>query len=134
MTDPFADPGSSTAVEFQPLLGSLLLFTVHSIERDIVTVHGTTDAIRADIDVLDGKHANEKYADALVFSKMLQSQLRGRLGQKVLGRLQQGEAKRGQNPPWQLAAATDQDRDAGRAFLSGQMSSAPAPSGDQPPF
>ncbi len=129
MTDPFADPGSSTAVEWSDLNGSLLLLTVHGIERDIATVHGVSDAISADVVVLDGPKRGEKYDTALVFPKLLQSQLRSRVGQKVLGRLGQGEAKRGQSAPWQLNAATEDDKRIGRDYLSNAMS---APARPQP--
>jgi hypothetical protein len=130
MTDPFADPGSSTSVDWSQHVGELLMLTVHGVEREVATVHGVTDAIRADVVVLDGAHRGEEYADTLVFPKLLQSQLRSRIGQKVLGRLGQGEAKRGQSAPWQLNAATDQDKQTGRAYLSQQMSS-PAPAQQQ---
>ncbi|KQP24315.1 hypothetical protein [Aeromicrobium sp. Leaf272] len=40
---------------------------------------------------------------------MLQSQLRGSVGQKVLGRLGQGNAKPGQSAPWLLNEATADD-------------------------
>lgn len=138
MTDPFADPGSSTSVEWGDLLGSLLLLTVHGVERDIATVHGTTDAMSADVAVLDGPKRGTVYDGALVFPKLLQSQLRSRVGQKVLGRLGQGEAKRGQSAPWMLAAATDDDKRVGRDYLANAMS-APAqpsssPSTGEPPF
>lgn len=131
MTDPFADPGSSTSVEWGDLLGSLLLFTVHGVEREIQTVHGTTDAISADVVVLDGAQRGTVYDGALVFPRMLQSQLRSRIGQKVLGRLGQGEAKRGQSAPWMLNAATEDDKRIGRDYLANAMSS-PAPAQSPP--
>lgn len=141
MTDPFADPGSSTSVEWGDLLGSLLLLTVHGVERDIQTVHGMSDAISADLVVLDGPKRGTTYDGALVFPKLLQSQLRSRIGQKVLGRLGQGEAKRGQSAPWQLAAATEDDKRIGRDYLANAMSAPGQPSSNagaqssgEPPF
>ncbi len=139
MTDPFADPGSSTSVEWGDLLGSLLLLTVHGVERDISTVHGVSDAVRADVAVLDGPQRGTVYDDALVFPKMLQSQLRSRVGQKVLGRLAQGEAKRGQSAPWMLNAATEDDKRVGRDYLAHAMSAPAQPSpqsqsSSEPPF
>ncbi len=131
MTDPFADPGSSTAVDWSEHVGALLLLTVHGIEYDIQTVHGMSNAVRADVVVLDGPKRGTEYADALVFPKLLQSQLRSRVGQKVLGRLGQGEAKRGQSAPWQLNAATDADKKIGRDFLSGQMQQPSQPQAQQ---
>lgn len=136
MTDPFADPGSSVSVDWSEHAGSLLLLTVHGMEHGIQTVHGTTDAVRADVVVLDGSKRGDEYVDALVFPKMLQSQLRSRVGQKVLGRLGQGEAKRGQSAPWLLNPATDADKQAGREYLSGAMAqpSQPQQSSGEPPF
>lgn len=128
MTDPFTDPSSSSGIEWSDYKGSLLMLTVRGVETDIKTAYGTTDAVRADVVVIDGTGAGDESPDALVFPKVLQSQLRRNVGQKVLGRLGQGVAKSGQSAPWQLDAATDADREMARRFLSKQVSSA------EPPF
>lgn len=127
--DPFTDPAAAGAgINWQDHKGALLLVTVRGLEPEIKTAYGTSDAVRADVVVLDGNGQGAEYADALVFPKVLQSQLRSRVGQKVLGRLTQGVAKAGQSAPWQLEGATDEDKAKGKAYLSGQVSSA------EPPF
>ena len=118
--DPFEAPGHADKIVFDDVLGSLLLFTVHSVERDIDTAFGTSDAIRCSVAVLDGDHQGTTYEDTLIFPRILQSQLSGRVGKMVLGRLEQGTAKKGQSPPWQLADPTDADRKVGKAWLDQQ--------------
>lgn len=128
MSDPFATPAApSGGIDLKEHKGSLLLITVHSVETGIQTVHGLSDAIRCDVAVLDGNGQGEEYADTLIFPKVLQSQLRKAVGQKVLGRLGQGQAKPGQSAPWVLEDPTDADRKAGVEYLSNGFS-APAAS------
>ena len=62
--------------------------------------------------------------------KVLAVQLRPRIGQKVLGRLGQGQAKPGQDAPWVLAEATESDVDVALAFLA----KIAAPVAAAPPF
>lgn len=128
---PFATPGTASGISWEDLNGSLLLIEPLSVEEGIKTVHGDKSAIRANVAVLDGDQKGQDYQDTLVFPLVLQGQLRGRIGQKVLGRLGQGEKKAGQKPPWKLAEATEADIAVGTAYLSGQMS---APADDAPPF
>lgn len=132
MTDPFASPAAATGIDWKALHGALLLFTVNGIEEGIKTVHGDSSAVRADVAVLDGELKGEDYADTLVFPKVLQSQLKSRIGQKVLGRLGQGQAKPGQSAPWLLAEATEADKQVGLAYLANGFA-APAASA-APPF
>lgn len=122
-TDPFADPAESTGLDYPDLMGSLLMFEVLGHEDHIPTVHTTpgekNPAIRANVTVLDGKQAGKVYDDALVFPRVLIGQLRSRVGKVVLGRLGQGQAKAGKNPPWKLMPATDQDKRVAQASMSG---------------
>lgn len=118
MTDEFRDPATPTGLDYNTLKGALLLFTVHAVETDINTSYGLTDAVRADIAVLDGEHKGDEYEDALIFPKVLQSQLRSSVGSMVLGRLGQGNAKPGQSAPWTLNAANDAERETGRKYLA----------------
>ncbi len=113
----FADPSTASGIDWKDLHGSLLLIKPSSQEVGIKTVHGDSNAIRADITVLDGDLEGTVYEDTLVFPKVLQSQLKPRLGEMVLGRLGQGHKKPGQSPPWTLAAATDDEKKTGMAFL-----------------
>lgn len=107
----FNDPASGDMLPFDDVKGSLLLFTVYEETDEINTVHGPQTAIRADVVVLDGQLAGTEYNDSLIFPRVLKSQLRRSAGGlMVLGRLGQGNKKPGQNPPWTLAAATDEDK------------------------
>lgn len=108
---PYADPSTPSGVDLKALNGSLLLIEALEHEKAITTVHGDTDAIRCNIAVLDGDDKGEVYSDVLVFPRRLVSQLKHHVkGDKVLGRLGQGEAKPGMSAPWVLNSATDADR------------------------
>lgn len=118
MTDEFSSPAKSS---FTPkdLIGRLLLITPHAVEKDITTDYGTSDATRADVVVLDGDGAPDEKPDVLIFQKALQGNLRSQLGKgKVLGRLGQGEAKKGQSAPWILTDPTEPDKVMARAYLA----------------
>jgi hypothetical protein len=135
----FATPATSSSIDFQQLKGSLLMVKVIFLEEHIptaVTKPGErSPAIRADVTVLDGPHAGEHYADTLIFPKVLQSQLRSRVGQLVLGRLGQGPAKPGQSAPWQLDAATSADEQVATGYLAKQATpSTTSVATEQPPF
>jgi hypothetical protein len=128
----FADPASATGLDLKTLHGCLLLVEPHEVATGIPTVHGPSDAVRADVTVLDGDTAGAVATDTLIFPKVLISQLRSRLGRMVLGRLGQGVAKPGQSAPWTLNAATDADRAAADAYLA-QRPAAPIPAVAQAP-
>jgi hypothetical protein len=133
MSDTFSDPGTSGGdpLPLADLNGSLLLFTIHEETGPINTVHGAATAIRADIAALDGALKGETYIDRLIFPKVLKNQLRGSIGGRVLGRLGQGEKQPGKNPPWQLAAATDDEKETGTKYLAHVATAAPA---EEEPF
>lgn len=136
MTDTFNEPGTGgDFLDYKELLGSLLLFTVKEETQEIDTKHGPQTAIRADVAVLDGPNKGDVCTDALIFPKILKSQLRGSVGGKVLGRLGQGENKKG-NPPWQLAAPTETEKETGRKYLAYIATQAPVtvPEADEDPF
>jgi len=133
MTDQFTDPGSTDKLTLPDLLGSLLLFTVDSVEHAIPTTFGESDAVRCTVVALDGDLAGTEWPDTLVFPRVLQGQLRGQAGGgRVLGRLSQGVAKPGQSPPWKLEPASDADKDVARTYLA--QAPAPAPVDDGDPF
>lgn len=107
---PYAAPAApGSGMDWQALKGCLLLLKPLGVETDIPTVHGSATAVRADVTVLDGPDAGTTHEDALVFPRVMQGQIKSRVGQLVLGRLGQGVAKPGQTAPWQLAEATPQD-------------------------
>lgn len=128
---PFNDPGTGgDRIDFESVKGALLLFDVKSVEQGISTSFGEKSAIRADVAVLDGAHKADVYADTLIFPLVLQGQLRGSVGEQVLGRLGQGAAKPGQKPPWQLTPASAEDRAIAEryvAHVAAQMAAAEEP-------
>lgn len=139
--NPFATPAPpGGGIKWDEINGSLLLAEPISYEEHIPTTHTKagekSPAVRATITVLDGPKAGEVYEDTFVFPKMLQGQLRPKIGEKVLGRLIQGAAQQGKNPPWLLAEATEQDVATGVAYLNqrqaGQVAQ-PAPAQQQAP-
>lgn len=139
MTDPFAPPAApSSGLDFAQLKGSLLLLEVLALEDHVPTVHTRpgekSPAIRANVTVLDGAAAGEQYEDALIFPKVLQSQLRSRVGKMVLGRLGQGTAKPGQSAPWRLDAATPADEQVARQHLQATPASGGVGATEEPPF
>lgn len=116
----FESPASGTGIDWADYKGALLIVDVREVVKDINTVHGITDAVRADITVVDGPHAGAIHIDALIFPRALKAQTAPMVGKKVLGRLGQGEPKPGMNPPWRLANATDLDVNAATQFLTSQ--------------
>jgi hypothetical protein len=132
----FADPASPSGIDYAELKGSLLLFDVTGLEDHIptsVTKPGEkSPAVRVNMTILDGAQAGTRVEDSLVFPKVLQGQLRSRVGQLVLGRLTQGQAKPGQSAPWKLDPATAEDKTKAEAYLA---QPAPATSANaEPPF
>ncbi len=113
----FADPSTSSGIAWADLKGSLLLVKPHEQITGIKTSYGESDAVRADVIVLDGDHEGTEYLGTYIFPKVLQSQLKPRIGQMVLGRLGQGHKKDGQSPPWTLSTATDDEKKVGKAYL-----------------
>jgi hypothetical protein len=120
----FAAPAAASGIDWSELNGRLLIVEPSEIVKDINTNFGVTDAVRANVTVLDGNEAGKKHDDTLIFPRVLQSQLGSRIGQKVLGRLGQGQAKPGQSPPWMLNAATPDDEQKAVAYLSTQFTAA----------
>jgi hypothetical protein len=132
----FNDPGSTggDTLPLNDVNGSLLLFTVQEETDTIETVHGPATAIRADVAILDGAHKGDTYNDTLIFPKVLKNQLRRSIGGMVLGRLEQGAKTPGKNPPWQLAAATAEDKTVGEKYLAYVATQTPAAVVEEEPF
>lgn len=116
----FADPSVGTGINYQELLGALLVVDVTEVVQGVNTTFGPSDPIRATVTVIDGDQAAAVYVDTLIFPKVLQSQLRSNVGKRVLGRLGQGTPKAGQSPPWTLEKATDADIRTASEFLAQQ--------------
>ena len=87
--------------------GHLLLFFPASLEQNIPTVNGTSDAVTTRIVDLD---TGQVLDDAKVWGKAMIPQLKGAIPDgMVLGRLAQGQGKGGNNPPWIIQPHTEQD-------------------------
>jgi hypothetical protein len=141
MSNPFAAPASASGIQWSDLLGRLLVIEPKGVEKDIQTSLGAKDAVRADVHVIDGPSPSS-HDDVLIFPRVLISQTSSKVGEMVLGRLGQGQAKPGQSAPWQIQAPSEQDIAAGVAWLEQRKtnpfaSAAPAQAGTpagQPPF
>lgn len=101
-------------LDYNAIGPALLLFAVRSLEENIMTSYGTSDALKVDVAVLTGPKAGELLHSSLIFPKVLVSSLRKYAGQPypenlALGTLGQGAAKPGQSPAWTLNPYTQQD-------------------------
>lgn len=131
MADEFAPPAQR--VKITDFEGQLLLITAHSVEKDVPTDYGPADCIVIDMVVIDPDGSGYEHVNLMVFQKVLQGQLRSRVGtgQKTLGTLTRGTAKKpGQDAPWILADPTEADQAAARKYLNSQSASASG----KPPF
>ena len=73
----------------------------------------------------------------MIFQGSLIGQLKRKIqgGRKLLGVIAKGEAKKGQNAPYILAAPTDEQKQAARDFLAGRVvadATKSAPESDDP--
>jgi hypothetical protein len=119
MPDEFADPGSGgDKLPLDELNGSLLLIEALDLKRDIPTTFGNTNAVAANVIVLDGTKKGERFDDTLIFPRVLVSSLSGNIGKKTLGRLGRGTAKPGQSAPWILEPANEAERAIGQKYLA----------------
>lgn len=129
---PFSTPAApSGGIDLKAHLQALILVEPVSLEEKVQTVHGPSDAIKANVHVLDGAGAPESYAETLIFPKILVGQLKSQIGQKVLGRLGQGTAKPGQSAPWVLNEASAEDIAKAEAWVA---QNAPAVTSATAPF
>lgn len=96
------------------ILNHLLLIAPTEYRTGIVTRYNkpdnpTSDAITVDVAVLTQTNDQDQipvYHDVLWFNVGLRLTLKKQIGQLVLARMGQGEAKGGQDPPYQLIDAT----------------------------
>jgi hypothetical protein len=134
MTEMFTAPASTQGIDLHTAKGHLLLVTPLAQEKGVQTVHGPADPIRANVVDLD---TGETYEDILLFSRVLISQLKSKIGGKVLGRLGQGVPKAGQSPPWVLQDFTSDDAKKATDWINRQASqsfSSPANGASDAPF
>ncbi len=112
-------PNDGDKLDLKAINGALLHITVKDIVRDIPTVHGISDAVSADVVVLDGTGKGDTYEDTLIFPKVLRSvlgQVVGTADPVVIGRLGQGEAKPGKSAPWVLQVPTAEDFEVAKRY------------------
>jgi hypothetical protein len=136
MTEQFDNPGAigGDPINWSDVAGSLVIVRPLSVEVGIPTVHGEASAVRADVTVVDGPQSGRTYGDVLVFPKMMQAQLKTKIGRSVLGRVGRGVAKPGQTAPWILEEATAADMQTARDFGNRSTSASAPQSSAQAPF
>jgi len=103
-------------IQWADIENSLVLIKPTNYETGISTSYGDRDAVRANITVLDGPQQGVEYDDAMVWPKVLVSQLKSKVGRKVLGRVGKGVAKKGQSAPWVLDDPTPDDIQRAKAY------------------
>lgn len=100
-------------------VGCLVLIYSREYRENIVTNAGTTDAVAADVHVLDGTDAGQSFRNTLIFGRALIPSLRGAIGgDPVLGRIGQGVAQPGKTAPWMLQPFEDADAAKATAWLA----------------
>jgi len=122
----FSAPVVNEGVKVADFNGHLLIVSPIEFKANIQTVNGPADAIEVNVIDLD---TNEEHISLLWFNVALKNALKPLIGQKVLGRIGQGIAKPGKNPPWLLNDATG-DADAvakANAYIAGALPKVSAP-------
>lgn len=122
--DPFATPsGPGSGEKITDYMDRLLLVTPTEHVEDMSTSIGDTDAVRANVVVLDGDQPGYEVPDMLVFQTALKRDLIRVLkgtATMMLGRLGKGEAKKGKSAPYIFIPPTDEDKTLARQYLAAQ--------------
>jgi hypothetical protein len=127
----FASPAAaSTGPKPADIQGQLLIFKPIEYRSGIETVNGPADAISCDVINLD---TGEAHSDVLFFNIAIRNALRPLIGQRVLGRIQQGVAKPGKTAPWIIADASQDPAAIAKASAYKPGTAAPAAAGGVPP-
>lgn len=113
----WTDPSDSEFFQIKTHVGSLCLIAVNEYVPSMTTAMGTGPAVRAEVAVVDGPGAGERYPDALFFGKKIVPQLKSSVGSTVLGRIVLGQAKAGQSAPYQLDKANGSDANKASAYV-----------------
>lgn len=122
MSDPFSRANSG--VKITDYKDRLILFTPTEHVTDIDTKYGKTDAVDADIVILDGPDAPEELDNVRIFQGVLIQRLKGCIGNSrrpmYLGRLTTIPNKKDPEgkPTWILDAPSDTDAQVARDFLA----------------
>lgn len=107
-------------------LGHLLLVYPTEALLEFPTKHGDQDVIKGHVVVLDVQPPKVFY-NTFFYGAGIFTQLKGMVGEKVLGRLQKGEARNGNSAPWQLSDWTDADVPLADAYTSANPDGPPLP-------
>lgn len=118
--DEFDTAGAYVAVK--DLLGELVLFSPTEYVEEVKTDFGDKDAVITDLVVLTADGGPSEYQDVMIFQGSLIGQLKRKIqgGRKLLGVIAKGEAKKGQNAPYILAAPDDDQKQMARDYLAGR--------------
>lgn len=107
MSDFVTASAPSGGIKWEDHKGALLLIEPLTFEPQVVTAFGAADAVKANVRVIDGAGAPDSYDETLIFPKLLVSQTKTQIGNKIVGRLTQGQAKPGQSAPWLITSEVD---------------------------
>lgn len=102
-------PPRSDFIKPKDLVGRLLGFEVLNFERQVErenSKYGPKDTVYANVTVLDGPEAGHVYSNSPIDTTVLVRQLKKKIGEKVLGRLDRDFDNRG---AYYLADPTDED-------------------------
>lgn len=119
-------------VPWEDFLGKLVVVEPLEHEHDIKTDYGITDAVRANVYVLLGPDRTEEFEDTLIFQRYIIGQIKRKIGKVVVGRVAQGEAKKNQDPPWQIAEPAGADLDKAAKFWASRSLSSAAEEDERP--
>lgn len=139
--DDLVPASSGDQFKFSDHLGELIVARIHTHETGIITKASDepSEALRADVDVLDGAHAGAHYDDALLFGRAIVARNKSKVGKRIVGRVAQGAKQPGRTQAWVLDEPTDADFAKARAFVNGgggrvPASASSASSAALPPF
>lgn len=123
MTDQFDPPAKTIGIDLHHFLGALVLVRPIEIRYQQKTRYGLADATVADIHVLDGPGAGYCVRSTMIWPKLLQAALAPGVGtgRFTLGRITQGEAKQGEDPPWILSDPNEADAALARRYMASEV-------------
>lgn len=122
--------------KFSDHLGALIIARIHTHETGIITKASDepSEALRADVDVIEGPNAGAHYADTLLFGRAIVARNKSKVGKRIVGRVAQGAKQPGRTPAWVLDEPTDADFAKAQAFASGSRRAPASSSAATPPF
>lgn len=124
--DEYEGPNLDDRFQLRDHVDRLVAIKVEKYEPAVTTKRGDKPAVGATVTVIDGPDAGRTFTDSLLFGAVIVPQLKEKVGRHVLGRIYEGEAKNGDNPPYKLREATDQETEYAVRFLADKPAQAPA--------